>query len=90
MATGNRNPGRPGKRFVFRGLDQSVERALGMDARLLYGMGMPMLMIVGLIIVLALNPASWLVAVIVVVEMGALGLIISALLEMMREGDDER
>ena len=61
-----------------------------MDGRLLYGMGMPMLMFVGLTIVLALNPASWLVAVIVVVEMGALGLIISALLEMMREGDDER
>ncbi|MHB1570911.1 MAG: hypothetical protein ACYCXW_18750 [Solirubrobacteraceae bacterium] len=87
MATGDFHPHQ--HRFIFRGLDRSLERALGMDGRLLYGMGVPMLMIVGLVIVLALNPATWIVAVIVVLEMGALVLIVSALLEMMRDDQNE-
>ena len=58
--------------------------------RLLYGMLFPILMIVGLIIVLALNPATWLVGAIVVLEIAALLLVVTALLEMMRDGGDGR
>jgi hypothetical protein len=36
--------------------------------RLMYGMAVPILMIVGLIIVLALHPATWLATAVVVVE----------------------
>jgi hypothetical protein len=76
-------------RYIFRGFDQSVARMLGADARLLYGMGFPILMLVGLIVVLALNPAAWLVALIVVFEIAALLLVVTALLEMMSDEQDD-
>jgi chromate transport protein ChrA len=76
-------------RFVFRGFDQSVERVLGADARLLYGMLVPILMIVGLIVVLGLSPAAWLVAVIVGFEIAALLLVVRGLLEMMSDDQDD-
>jgi hypothetical protein len=77
-------------RPIFRGFDESVAHVLGADARLLYGMAAPILMIVGMIVVLGLSPATWLVAVIVVCEIGALTLVVKALLEMMDdEHDDE-
>ena len=72
---------------IFRGFDQSAARFLGADARLLYGMTVPLLMVVGLIAVLALSPVAWLVAVILVVEIGALLLVIWGLLEMI--GDEQ-
>ncbi len=77
-------------RPIFQGFDESVTRLLGADMRLLYGMLVPILMIVGLIIVLALNPATWLVGAIVVLEIAALLLVVTALLEMMRDGEDDR
>jgi uncharacterized membrane protein len=76
-------------RYVFRGFDQSVARVLGTDARLLYGMAIPILMIVGLIMVLALSPAGWLVALIVLFEIAALALVITGLLEMMSDDQDD-
>lgn len=75
--------------FVLRNLARSVERTLGIDARLLYGMGVPMLMIVGLIALLALSPADWVVAVIVLCELAALGLVVAGLTDMMSDDQDE-
>jgi hypothetical protein len=37
----------------FRGFDESVERTLGADMRLVYGLAAPILMVVGLIVILA-------------------------------------
>jgi hypothetical protein len=74
---------------IFRGFDSSVERLLGADMRLLYGLGAPILMVVGLIIVLALQPAAWLVGMIVVVEIAGLATVITGLLGMMSTDDDE-
>ncbi len=68
----------------FRGFDRSVERMLGVDARILYGMGVPMLIIVGLVVLLALSPATWLAAVIVAIEIVALMVVVLGVLEMMR------
>lgn len=62
---------------------------LGADARLLYGMAIPILMIVGLIMVLALSPAWWLVALIVVFEIAALALVVTGLLVMMSDEQDD-
>jgi hypothetical protein len=76
-------------RYIFRGFDESVTRMLGADARLLYGMAVPLLMVVGLIVVLALSPATWLVAVIVVFEIAALALVVRGLLEMMSDEEDD-
>ena len=84
MATSNQHP------HAFRGFDESVERAVGADLRLLYGMLVPILMICGLIVVLALSPTVWLVAFIVVLELGALAVVGYGLAGMLgeAEGDD--
>jgi hypothetical protein len=74
---------------AFRGFDQSVERALGADMRLLYGMLVPILMICGVIIVLALTPAIWLVAIILVLEIGALAVVGYGLAGMLNEPSDD-
>jgi hypothetical protein len=74
---------------VFRGFDESIERAVGFDARLLYGMTAPILMVVGLIVLLALNPQTWLVVSLVVLEVAALGLVGVGLAGMLGEGDDD-
>ena len=55
--------------------------------RLLYGMAIPVLMVVGLIIVLALSPATWLVVAIVVLEVAALALVVYGLFGMLNETD---
>ena len=62
---------------------------LGADARLLYGIAASFLMIVGLIVVLALSPATWLVGVIVLFEIAALALVVTGLLEMMSDEQDD-
>ncbi len=74
-------------RHLTPGFDASMTRMLGADLRLLYGIGVPIAMIVGLIIVLALNPAKWVVGVVVVCEVAGLALIITRLYAMM--SDDE-
>jgi hypothetical protein len=72
---------------VFRGFDAAVERSLGVDVRLLYGMTVPVLVICGLICLLALAPQTWLVILILVVEIAALGVVVAGFTAML--GDDE-
>lgn len=83
MATSTDHPHR------FHGFDESVERAVGADMRLLYGMLVPILMICGVIIVLALSPAMWLVAIILVLELGALAMVGYGLAGMLNEPPDD-
>jgi hypothetical protein len=71
----------------FRGFDQSVERLLGADMRLIYGMAVPVLMIVGMIVLLALSPTTWLVAATLIVELAALALVVYGFLGMLTEDD---
>ena len=73
---------------VFHEFDATVERSLGVDARLLYGMLIPILMVCGLIILLALNPETWLVIAVVLFEAAALGVVITGFLAMLGEDDD--
>jgi hypothetical protein len=74
---------------VFRGFDAAVERTLGVDARLLYGMTVPVLMICGLICLLALAPQTWLVILILVVEIAALGVVVAGFAAMLNDDADE-
>ena len=69
----------------FHPLDARVERLLGADMRLIYGMAVPILVIVGLVIVLALHPQSWVVAVIVLLEVAALGLVLTGIFGMLED-----
>ena len=72
------------------GFDGYVERKLGADMRLVYGIGVPILIITGLICVVALQPAVWLVASVLVIELGLVALVIYAFSKMLGEpADDE-
>lgn len=59
----------------LRNFDRSMEQWLGADMRLLYGMAIPILTVVGVICILALSPATWLVVAVLVVEGAMLGLV---------------
>ena len=72
----------------FQGFDESVEHVLGADMRLIYGFAAPILMVVGLIIILALNPATWLVIAIVVMEVAALSVVLTGFIGMLNEPTD--
>lgn len=74
---------------AFTGFDESVERALGADIRLLNGMAVPILMVVGVIILLALNRATWLVAMVVVLELAALAVVVYGFVGMLDENDED-
>ncbi len=71
----------------LRGLDREVERELGADMRLLYGMLGPILVICGVIVGLVFSRSYWVVAGTVVLELAALGLIIVKLMAMLGEGE---
>ena len=73
---------------VFHEFDATVERSLGVDVRLLYGMLIPILMVCGLIVLLALNPETWLVIAVVLFEAAALGVVVTGFLAMLNEDDD--
>jgi hypothetical protein len=75
---------------IFRGFDESVAQMLGTDMRLLYGMLVPILMIVGLVIMLTQYLAAWLVGAIVIVEIGGLALVVTAILEMMSDDESDQ
>lgn len=74
---------------AFRGFDQSVERTVGADMRLLYGMLVPILMICGVIVVLALSPATWLVVIVMVLELAALAVVGYGLAGMLNEPSED-
>ncbi|MBV9335657.1 MAG: hypothetical protein JO262_10265 [Solirubrobacterales bacterium] len=44
---------------AVRGFDESIERAIGADMRLLYGMLGAILVLCGVIVLLALSPTTW-------------------------------
>jgi hypothetical protein len=73
----------------FHGFDESVEHVLGADMRLIYGFAVPILMVVGLIIILALTPATWLVVTIVVMEVAAMGVVLTGFVGMLNEPGDQ-
>jgi hypothetical protein len=77
------------RQYIFRGFDASMARLLGADLRLVYGMALPILMVVGLVVLLALNPTTWLVVAIMLVEVAALAVIVAGLLEMMRDDSED-
>ena len=79
----------PDQPHAFRGFDQSVEQAVGADMRLLYGMLVPILMICGVIVVLALSPATWLVVIVMVLELGAVAVVGYGLAGMLNEAPDD-
>ena len=78
----------PSRPPIFRGFEDSVERTFGADMRLLYGLAAPILMIVGLIVVLALTPATWLVVAIIVLELAALAVVLTGVMGVLNDERD--
>jgi len=89
MATESSDPSYTSLTHVFRGFDRSVERALGADVRLLYGMVVPILMVSGLIVLLALSPQTWLVIAVVLLEIAALGVVATGFAGILNDDDDD-
>jgi hypothetical protein len=73
---------------AFRGFDECVERVLGADMRLVYGMAAPILMILGLVTILALSPAVWLLATIMLLELALLGVVVYGFAGLLGEDGD--
>jgi len=74
---------------AFRGFDRSVERVLGVDVRLLYGMLVPILMVSGLIVLLALSPQTWLQIAVLLVEIAALGVVVTGFVGILNDDDEQ-
>jgi hypothetical protein len=82
------DPGNHAHENLFEGFDQSMERMLGADFRLVYGLAAPILLVVGLIVILALSPAPWLLIAILVIECAALGVVLAGFVGMLNEPPD--
>lgn len=68
-------------------LDVAIESTLGADLRLIYGMLVPVLLIVGLIIALVVERSYWLVAAALIPEIACLGFIVMKIMAMLDEPD---
>ena len=88
MAPGHTDTPHP-PQHIFGGLERSVERTLGADMTLIYGLAAPIFMIIGLIILLGLSPATWLVVAIMLVELACLGVVLIGLFGLMSDNDDD-
>jgi protein-S-isoprenylcysteine O-methyltransferase Ste14 len=73
----------------FRAFDASVEQLLGADMRLIYGMAVPILMVCGLVVVLALSPSAWMVGLIVLFELLGLALVVAGFMALLNQTDDD-
>ncbi len=73
----------------YERFDSSMESWLGADLRLIYGMAVPILMVTGLILLLALNPTTWMVVAVLLLELGACAVVIRGILAMLNGGEDE-
>jgi hypothetical protein len=89
MATESSDPSYTSLSHAFRGFDRSVERVLGVDVRLLYGMVVPILMISGLIVLLALSPQTWLQIAVLLLELAALGVVLTGFVGILNDNGEE-
>lgn len=76
------------KATIYQTIDVAIERVIGADFRLIYGMAVPILILCGLIIALAAYPKAWVVGILVVLEIGTLAMIVRGFMDMMDSDDD--
>ena len=72
---------------VYRTIDRALQRLLEVDARLLYGFVVPVLAITGLVVILALDPSSWLLALAVVLLLLAAIIVALGIVRMLSDDD---
>jgi hypothetical protein len=91
MATAT--PSHPVQRSPYAPLERAVERRLGTDMRLLYGLGVPVILFcVTIALLLGFAASTWMVASLMVLEVGVLGVIMVGFVGVLNsdEDDDER
>lgn len=66
-------------------MDVAVESAVGVDLRPIYGMLVPVLLVVGLVLAVVLVQSYWLVAAAWVVEIACIALIVTKTFAMLDE-----
>ena len=74
----------------MHGFDEGVERILGVDMRLLYGMGVPVVgMSVVIALLLAFAASPWVVGGLLVLEAAVLGVVLVGFMGMLNEENDD-
>jgi 1,4-dihydroxy-2-naphthoate octaprenyltransferase len=68
-----------------RTLHERLEDRIGVDVRLFYGLLVPAAIVVLLVVVLALSPAWWLLVPLVIVLIGAIGVVMVGINQMLDE-----
>jgi ABC-type uncharacterized transport system fused permease/ATPase subunit len=70
-------------------ISERLERAIGADMRLIYGIAIPMLATIGFIIALAISGQGWMVPAVVVFLVITLAVVVFGLFEMMNDDDQD-
>ena len=66
-------------------LHEQLEASLGVDVRLFYGLLVPAAVVVVLVAALALSPTWWLLVPVVIVLLGAVGVVMVGINQMLDE-----
>lgn len=85
------SPTAPQERILrpYRALNHSVERAVGVDTRLLYGFAVPVLAVVGMIIAFAVTAEAWMIPAIIFFIVVGIAVVWYGLVDMLGEDDDQ-
>jgi uncharacterized protein (DUF2267 family) len=73
---------------AYRAVDRAFQRLFEVDARLLYGFVVPVLAVSGLVVLLALDPGNWLLALVVVLLLLASLIVVLGILRMLSDDGD--
>ncbi|MGZ6716424.1 MAG: hypothetical protein ACXVFG_16940 [Gaiellaceae bacterium] len=68
-------------------MDRAFQRVFEVDARLLYGIVVPVLAITGFVVLLAFDPSNWLLAVAVVLLLLASLIVVLGIVRMLSDDD---
>ena len=68
-----------------RTLHERLEAGIGVDVRLFYGLLVPAAVVVLLVVALALSPTWWLLIPLVIVLLGAIGVVMVGINQMLDE-----
>jgi hypothetical protein len=71
----------------YRAVDRAFQRLFQVDARRLYGFVVPVLAVSGLVVLLALDPSNWLLALAVLLLLAASLIVVLGIVRMLSEDD---
>ncbi|MGZ6623686.1 MAG: hypothetical protein ACXVHD_29230 [Solirubrobacteraceae bacterium] len=72
---------------AYRAVDRAFQRVLEVDARVLYGIVVPVLAITGFVVLLAFDPSNWLLALAVLLLLLASLIVVLGIVRMLSDDD---